>query len=127
MDFTESIINIIDSIYDPRAIRPDDARSNNVELQVDENKLAMPEFKALWSRINSKSVYVVNFDTEELIRKSIAALDSKLNVPKIYFRVESGVMEQIKSKDDLLTGASFIREESAQYGTKNFRKQQREI
>ena len=118
LDFTESIINIIDSIYDPRAIRPDDARSNNVELQVDENKLAMPEFKALWSRINSKSVYVVNFDTEELIRKSIAALDSKLNVPKIYFRVESGVMEQIKSKDDLLTGASFIREESTQYGTK---------
>ena len=74
-----------------------------VGVSSDENKLAMPEFKALWSRINSKSVYVVNFDTEELIRKSIAALDSKLNVPKIYFRVESGVMEQIKSKDDLLT------------------------
>ena len=118
LDFTESIINIIDSIYDPRAIQPVDARSNNVELQVDEDKLAMPEFKALWSRINSKSVYVVDFDTEELVQNAIAALDSKLWVPKIYFKVESGVMEQIKSKDDLLTGASFIREESAQYGTK---------
>ena len=113
LDFTESIINIIDSIYDPRAIQPVDARSNNVELQVDEDKLAMPEFKALWSRINSKSVYVVDFDTEELVQNAIAALDSKLWVPKIYFKVESGVMEQIKSKDDLLTGASFIREESA--------------
>lgn len=118
LDSTESIVNIIDSIYDPRAIQPENARSNNVELQVDEDKLAMPEFKALWSRINSKSVYVVDFDTEELVQNAIAALDSKLRVPKIYFKVESGVMEQIKSKDDLLSGASFVREESAQYGTK---------
>ena len=101
LDSTESIINIIDSIYDPRTIQPENARSNNVELRVDEDKLAMPEFKALWSRINSKSVYVVDFDTEELVQNAIAALDSKLRVPKIYFKVESGVMEQIKSKDDL--------------------------
>lgn len=118
LDSTESIVNIIDSIYDPRAMQPENARSNNVELRVDEDKLAMPEFKALWSRINSKSVYVVDFDTAELVQNAIAALDSKLRVPKIYFKVESGVMEQIKSKDDLLAGASFIREESAQYGTK---------
>ena len=81
-------------------------------------KLAMPEFKALWSRINAKSVYVVDFDTDELVNKAIAALDAKLHVPKIFFKVESGAMEQIKSKEDLLFGASFVREESAQYGTK---------
>lgn len=118
LDSAESIINIIDSIYDPRAMQPENARSNNVELQINEDKLAMPEFKALWSRINSKSVYVVDFDTEELVQNAIASLDSKLHVPKIYFKVESGVMEQIKSKEDLLTGASFVREESSQYGTK---------
>ena len=117
-DSAESVINIIDSIYDPRAMQPENARSNNVELQVDEDKLAMPEFKALWSRINAKSVYVVDFDTDELVNKAIAALDAKLHVPKIFFKVESGVMEQIKSKEDLLSGASFVREESAQYGTK---------
>ena len=64
------------------------------------------------------AVYVVDFDTDELIRKAAAALDSKLHVSKIYFKVESGAMEQIKSKDDLLAGASFVREESAQYNTK---------
>ena len=50
LDSTESIVNIIDSIYDPRVMQPENARSNNVELRVDEDKLAMPEFKALWSR-----------------------------------------------------------------------------
>lgn len=115
-DSASSVIEIIDSIYDSRAMQPENARSNNVELKVDKEKLAMPEFKALWNKINSKSVYVVDFDTDELIRKSINSLDRKLRVPKIYFKVETGAMEQIKSKEDLLSGSSFVREESSNYG-----------
>ncbi|WP_449674021.1 type III restriction-modification system endonuclease [Eggerthellaceae bacterium PR-HUZ602407-17] len=116
VDYAASVIEIVDSTYDSRSMQPENARSNNVELLVDEDKLAMPEFKALWSRINSKSVYVVNFDTDELIRKSIASLDAKLHVSKIYFRVESGAMATIKSKEELVSGASFVKEESASYG-----------
>ena len=116
-DSTASVIEIIDSIYDSRAMQPENARSNNVELEVDESKLAMPEFKALWSKINSKSVYVVDFDTDELVRKSIDSLDRKLRVSKIYFKVETGAMEQIKSKEELVSGASFVKEESASYGS----------
>lgn len=115
-DSAASVIEIIDSIYDSRAMQPENARSNNVELEVDESKLAMPEFKALWAKINSKSVYVVDFDTDELVRKSIDSLDRKLRVSKIYFKVETGAMEQIKSKEELVSGASFVKEESASYG-----------
>lgn len=115
-DSAASVLEIVDSIYDGRSMQPENARSNNVELQVDEDKLAMPEFKALWSQINAKSVYVVDFDTDELIKKAIASLDSKLRVSKIYFRVETGAMDSIKSKDDLLSGTSFLKEESASYG-----------
>ena len=115
-DSAGSVIEIIDSIYDSRAIKPENARSNNIELEVDESKLAMPEFKALWAKINSKSVYVVDFDTDELVRKSIDSLDRKLRVSKIYFKVEIGAMEQIKSKEDLVSGESFVKEKSASYG-----------
>ena len=111
-DSEASVIEIIDSIYDSRAIKPENARSNNIELEVDESKLAMPEFKALWAKINSKSVYVVDFDTDELVRKSIDSLDRKLRVSKIYFKVEIGAMEQIKSKEDLVSGESFVKEKS---------------
>lgn len=114
-DSADSVIEIIDSIYSDRSMKPENARSNNVELQVDENKLAMPEFKALWSRINSKSVYVVDFDTDELIRKAISSLDSKLRVSKIYFKVEEGAMEDIKSKEDLATGNAFVKDTSGTY------------
>lgn len=115
-DSAASVIEIIDSVYDGKSMQPENARSNNVELQVDEDKLAMPEFKALWSQINAKSVYVVDFDTDELIKKAIASLDSKLRVSKIYFRVETGAMDSIKSKEDLLSGESFVKEESTSYG-----------
>lgn len=115
-DSAASVIEIIDSIYDSRTMPPEDARKNNVELTVDEEKLAMPEFKALWSKINSKSVYVVDFDTDELVKKAIASLDKKLRVSKIYFKVETGAMEQINSKEELTSGASFVKEESASYG-----------
>lgn len=114
-DSADSVIEIIDSIYSDRSMKPENARSNNVELQVDEDKLAMPEFKALWSKINSKSVYVVDFDTDELIRKAISSLDSKLRVSKIYFKVEEGAMENIDSKEDLATGNAFVKDTSGTY------------
>ncbi len=113
-DSTEDVIAIIDSIYDPRIMQPENARSNNVELRVDEDKLAMPEFKALWSRINAKTVYVVDFDTEELIKNSIMTLDAKLRVSKIYFKIESGSMSQIGSKEELESGEAFKRDKSEQ-------------
>ena len=115
-DSVAAVIEIVDSIYDPRSMQPENARSNNVELQVDEEKLAMPEFKALWNKINAKSVYVVDFDTDELVCKSIASLDAKLRVSKIYFKVETGTMDQIKSKEELASGASIVKEQSGSYG-----------
>lgn len=116
---TDAIIKIIDTIYDSKSMQPENARSNNVELQINEDKLAMPEFKALWSRINSKSVYIVDFDTDELVRKSIVSLNAKLRVPKIYFKVETGHMDSISSKDELIAGSSFIKETSSAYGVEN--------
>ena len=115
-DSAASVIEIIDSVYDAQSMQPENARSNNVELRVNEDKMAMPEFKALWSKINAKSVYVVDFNTDELIKKSIASLNSKLRVSKVYFRVETGAMDNIKSKDELLAGESFVKEKSSNYG-----------
>ena len=114
-DCTDSVLEILDSVYNDRAMKPENARSNNVELQVAPEKLAMPEFKALWSRINSKSVYVVDFDTQELIQKAIQSLDKDLRVSKIYFKVESGSMEEVKSKESLLEGSSFSKKKSEMY------------
>jgi type III restriction enzyme len=58
-------------------------------------------------------VYVVDFDTDELVRKSIASLNAKLRVSKIYFKVESGRMDRIESKEALASGSAFIKEKAS--------------
>ena len=114
-DCTDAVLTIVDSIYDSRAMQPENARDKNVELQVDPEKLAMPEFKALWQRISPKSVYVVDFDTEELVEKAISSLNQNLRVSKIFFKVELGAMHEIQSKEALLEGTSFVKEKSGTY------------
>ena len=42
-------------------------------------------------------IYVVDFDTNELVNKSIASINRNLHVPKIFFKVETGAMDEIKS------------------------------
>lgn len=114
-DCADAVLAIVDSIYDSRAMQPENARDKNVELQVDPEKLAMPEFKALWQRISPKSVYVVDFDTEELVKKAISSLNQNLRVSKIFFKVELGAMNEIQSKEALLEGTSFAKEKSGTY------------
>ena len=116
-DSRDAVINILDSVYDSRAMQPENARDKNVELQVDPEKLAMPEFKALWQRISPKSVYMVDFDTDELVHKSIDSLNRNLRVSKIFFKVETGAMEEIKSRDELLEGSAFSKSQSSTYDT----------
>lgn len=113
-----SVADILDSVYSDRTVKIDDARSNNVELKLDEDKLAMPQFKALWNRINQKSAYVVDFDTDELIEKSIASLNANLRVASVFFKIETGSMEKIDSKEALASGSAFVKEEAGHYNAK---------
>lgn len=119
-EYLPSIVNIIDSVYDEnRSIVIENANKDNVELKLDESKTAMPEFKALWSKINTKTVYQVDFDTKELISKAISALNGKLKVANIYFKVEEGrQVDKIESKEALLEGRTFVKEHTETYDSK---------
>ena len=113
-DYAASILQILDSVFDPNALKPEDARKNNIELHINEDNFSKPQFQALWAKINAKSAYTVSFDPAELISKSIAALNDKLRVNKIFFNVESGSMTSIDT-DDLRAGESFVKEKATSY------------
>ncbi|MCQ2077390.1 MAG: restriction endonuclease subunit R, partial [Bacteroidaceae bacterium] len=105
--YTAVICSLLDTLYDPDAVKPDDARKNNIELHLNKSKFGSKEFKDLWNRINAKSAYVVDFDTDELILKSINALNEKLRVTKIFFKIDQGSLKEIKSKEQLENGNAF--------------------
>jgi type III restriction enzyme len=101
-------------LFTDKVIR--NARANHAERRVDEDKPAMPEFKALWEKIRQKSVCVVDFDTGELVKKAISSLNGKLRIPKIFFKVETGEMEGIDSKEALISGEAFVKDELSARG-----------
>lgn len=110
-----SVLAIVDSIYDGHSMLPENARGSNVELKLDDQKLYSRPFQELWSRISAKTVYTVDFDANELIRRAIDALDRKLTVSRITFQVKTGAMESIQSKGELLSGASFAKGATDRY------------
>ncbi len=114
-DSSADVISILDSIYDSRTMQPENAREYNVELRLDESKLALTEFKNLWKRINVRSAYAVDFDTDELISKSIASLNKDLRISKIYYKIELGEMVSIESKEALQEGNAFSKENQDSY------------
>lgn len=108
----EDIIRILDTVYDPKHAAPENERKNNVTLVLDEEKFARKEFQNLWEHINGKTYYTVSFDTDELVRKCIASLDTNLNVSRIAIKVEEGYLKEIKSKEILKSGNGFKKDES---------------
>ena len=62
--YATDVMGILDSVYDDNKMKPENARSSNVELTCDEEKLNSKEFRELWSRINAKSIYIVDLDID---------------------------------------------------------------
>ncbi|MFV0516067.1 MAG: type III restriction-modification system endonuclease, partial [Aminipila sp.] len=108
-DIYSGVIDIIGSIYNENMFKPENSKDKNVILQLNDEKLAMKEFKELWDRINRKSYFIVDFEPDELIEKAIQKLNADLKVSEIYLKVETGVMKEIKSKETLEKGEAFTK------------------
>ena len=70
------------------------------------------EFKELWRRINKQAVYRVEFDSDELISRCIAKLNSDLRVTKLAVIVQTGIQKETVSDSDINKGDGFSEEES---------------
>ena len=116
IDSKDGVISILESVYDPRTMMPENARKNNVELKVRKERLNSAEFKKLWSMINAKSVYVVDFDEDELIKKAVDVLNRDFKVSKIRYDIGVVELERIDSKEQLLGGEAFKLKSTKQEG-----------
>ena len=96
---------LVDALYIEVPDLIDSRKPKKVPLN--EANFAKKEFQALWNRINHKAVYQVEFDSAELIRKSIAHLDTHLNVAPMQYVIQAGGQRDQLEIDDLASGAGF--------------------
>jgi len=108
----DQIFQIIDSVFsDAQLPKVEDGRKPKLN-PLNEN-FEKREFQELWRRINQKAVYRVEFDSGELVRKCVSALDSQLSVTPLQYTVQRGIQgdgltdEQLKAGDGFnLTGST---------------------
>ena len=113
----DQIFGLIDSVFSESQLPDvgDDRKPKTNPLNANFEK---KEFKALWSRINQKAVYRVEFDSSELIRNSIRALDKELRVTPLTYIVQKGVQTTEATYDRLKSGQAFdVKETKTEYGT----------
>ena len=96
----EQVHKLIQSIFDPAAL-DDMVEDANGKAEVMNERLNdnadKKEFKALWNEINHRYVYTVHYNSEELIQKAVAAINSELNVTQLKYVVTTGT----QGNDDL--------------------------
>ena len=68
------------------------AREDNVEAELDEQKLADKNFLELWDKICRRGFYSVDFDSIKPITAAAEALNKILSAHENYFVVESGTL-----------------------------------
>ena len=89
----EQVHKLIQSIFDPAALE-DMVEDANGKAEVVNERLndnaEKAEFKALWNEINHRYVYTVQYNSEELIQKAVAAINSELNVTQLKYVVTTG-------------------------------------
>ena len=101
----DGIIAALDTVFNPSAIKPENARKSKFAKFQKEN-FDKKEFQELWKRINQRTYYQVNFDTSDLVKKSIKALDDNLKVTEIRIVVEGGSLDNVRDKESLEAGVA---------------------
>ena len=106
----EGIHTLIQSVYDDSVLK--DMFTDGHETKVKDNPLndnfAKKEFQALWHEINHKYAYTVEFDSDELIEKSINHINDRLNVAELQYTTTRGTQKVNIGQYDIEQGSMFM-------------------
>ena len=108
-EMAEGVHKLVQAIFDDRVLN--DMISDGHETKVRDNPLNenfhKKEFQALWGYINHKYAYIVDFDSEELIQKSIASINANLFVSQLQYTTSVGAQKDTMVHDEVTSGNSF--------------------
>ncbi len=111
-EFKKPILELMQSIYTTANFKAtEDDRENNIseaELKPNAN-FDKKEFQDLWNKIKIKTVYEVDFNSDELIEKSINAINAKLEVKKVLVTITEGEQKEQLDEISLKSGNSMIK------------------
>ncbi len=105
--FKEEYVSLMKKLYLANNTKlVNDERRENIKNLVPNSNFMKKEWQELWNKINYKSVYEVDFDSDELIKKAIDAINVRLNVNKMKVRITEGMQKDEITSVSINTGES---------------------
>ena len=113
-DICEGAHKLVQAIFDDSVLK--DMISDGHETKIKDNPLNdnfyKDEFQKLWSYINHKYAYTVDFDSNELIEKATAHINEKLYVSELQYTTTVGHQKNDMIEHEVECGASFSGEKT---------------
>jgi type III restriction enzyme len=109
--FKASVCKLLQSIYTGAEFKPDDERQS-VVLNTNKN-FKKKEFQELWEKINLKTIYEVQFNTDKLIEDSKIKINAQLHIGDRVYEVKTGELEDGTAEQ--MKDGDLIRESGRQY------------
>lgn len=107
--YAEGIHKLIQSVFNDKIL--DEMIEDGNETKIPSNDLNdnfyKKEFQTLWGYINHKYAYTVSFDSNELIRKAITAIDNELYVSILQYTTSVSEQKDEMTADNIKAGDSF--------------------
>lgn len=105
----EGIHKLVQAIFDDSVLSEmfEDGNKTKAPENPLNERFYKEEFQALWRAINHRYAYTVKFDSDELIRHAIAAMDANLFVSQLQYTVSQASQREIIDADMMRDGDSF--------------------
>ena len=107
--FSKDIHTLIQGIFDDKVVLDMFENGHQPEI-VDKglnDNFYKKEFQTLWNKINHIYTYTVDFDSDELIKKSIDAINERLFVTNLHYIVTTGEQKREMERNQISRGDSF--------------------
>ena len=105
--YKEQVFQLIDSVFSTAQL-PDIEDDRKGKVNPLNANFEKKEFQELWSRINRKAIYAVDFKTTELVDKCIKALEKELRVTPLQYVVTAGEQKEEAKYDEIKKGDAFV-------------------
>jgi len=111
---TEGAYKLVQGVYDPSVLKGmiENGSKPQVENKLNDNA-KRKEWLELWNRINHKYAYTVSFDSQELIEKSVLAINAHLEVSELSYRRVAGQQSAQQTRQKMEQGQGFEEKETS--------------
>lgn len=108
-DIADGVHTLVQGVFDESVLKSmvTDAHETKVKENPLNDNFNKEEFQKLWNYINHKYAYMVEFDSDELIRKAIAHIDEKLFVSQLQYTTSVGQQKVDMNEHEVDRGDSF--------------------